>query len=474
MGKLFRWLSGQDERAYAVTYNWTNLGSKSATMNGMMVLADELPGFRVIHIMDRNANVLELERLMDDYDRMLENPGLVILVARRNTSNTIEPIGRQSEAVEGGHGAALRAVPDKIGTGWANIAAIDFGSVLRSLSFEDYPVLSFGCHPKKSCVSDFGLAGFIPNGLGKSEDLWSVFQQAHNTIGLGLEPQFGVTHILLRVKLRGAPQFIRRERAAAGRVVRRIDRHAAKPDSAAHQLFRAGRHLRAEGAAKCRARLSDGPLRCPQHRVVVCRELLSDAMNPFVGIQMVFWMVGILFSQALTSACGLSASIRARGNWLGREFAWGGVVFSAVAGLWVGWHSPCRGSYRRFGGLRRDADTLFAGGRSVVVEEPLVGYCPVRAPLFLEAISVFTRLAAAATIRLLHREVATMSKDTVAGTNSRRCGRTSSKFTENRVVGPWRLPRMLRGPSWERFWRPGWQLGRYSYVSSAWMPQTCC
>ncbi len=326
IGRLFQHISGQGDGCQAVTYNWTNVSTKSGVMNGMMLLADQLPAFRAMHILDRNTNVLELEKVMKDYRRMLANPDLVILTAFRNTSNTIEPIGRQSEAVEGGHGSALVAIPDKIGTGWANLAAIHFWPIMAALSHPTYPVMSLsGAHTSLdgavSVATDsqhFGLAGFIPNGIGQSEDLWSVFQQTHNLIGLGRVPAFGVTlssAVKLREKRSSFSVSAAGSRWSGGLI-----------DALRSPIQQRISFLGPESIFERKARRNVERIYLTAPFGVFNIALMFFGifldMNPFVGIQMLFWSVAIIFSQALTLH-GLTASVRARGNWLSKPLAFG-------------------------------------------------------------------------------------------------------------------------------------------------------
>jgi len=325
IGQLFSKILGRDD-AHAVTYNWTNVPSKSAAMNGIM-LVPEMASIRVFHILDRNANALEVDKVMADYLRMLKHPELVILAGMRNTSNTIEPIGRQSEAIEGGHGAALLAVPDKIGTGWANLAAVPFWQVFAALSHPNYPVLRLSAADSAPATDAryYGLAGFEPNGIGQSEDLWSVFQQTHNLIGLGAVPEFGVT-TSSAVKLR--------ERRSAFAVSTAGSRWSGGLVDALRSPIQ--QMIGCFGPEsiferKARRNVERVYLTAPVgvfSMAFIFVSIFLD-MNPFIGIQMLFWSVAILFSQALTLH-GLVASCRARGTWLGK---WVVGAAAAAAGV---------------------------------------------------------------------------------------------------------------------------------------------
>jgi hypothetical protein len=334
VGRLFSVLAGQ-RQAHALTYNWSNIGSKSAGMNGIMLVRNLMSTVRVLHVLDRNCNILEIDKALRDYSRMLTHPEAAILTGFRNTSNTIESIGRQNEAIEGGHGAALLAVPDKIGTGWANLAAVPFWQILSSLSHPKYPVLDLTGRPEalQTNARYYGLVGFAPNGLGQSEDLWSVFQQTHNLIGLGAVPEFGVTESAA-VKLR--------ERHSAFAVSTAGSRWSGGlVDTLRSPIHQVVSFFGPESVFERKARRNAERvyLSAPIGLFSIAFIFFSifNDMNPFIGIQMMFWLFALFSSQALTFN-GLSASCRAKGIVLGKKAVYGALVAAVLAGvvhLWL-------------------------------------------------------------------------------------------------------------------------------------------
>jgi hypothetical protein len=305
-----------DDDFNADVNNWTNVPSKSATMNGLLTLPDVVSRMRVLHVFDRNTNVLDVDAVLRDYDRMWTTPETTILVPLRDTSNAIEAIGRQNQAIEEGHGAALLGLPDKIGTGWANLAGVYFWDALLALADPTHPVLPLSraaCKlPASGGRSDvgryFGLAGFSPNGLGQSEDLWSVFQQTHNLIGLGGRPEFGVTDsaaLKLREKRSAFAVSNAGTRWARGLV-----------DSLRSPIHQMISFFGPESILERKARRSAERVYLSAPIGVLGMALLfvgitTDA-NPFVGIQMVMWTIAICLSQSMTLH-GLVASMRAKG-----------------------------------------------------------------------------------------------------------------------------------------------------------------
>lgn len=317
IGRLFSHLSGQRE-AHSVIYNWTNVESKSATMNGLLVLDHELTGLRAMHILDRNANCFQLYGLLEDYRRILENATLVVLTPLRNTTNTIEPIGRQSEAIEGGHGSTLVAVADKIGTGWENLMAVYFWPVVCAMSRFGYPVSPLSSmaycvlRESKNIVKDFtyfGLIGFTPNAIGQSEDLWAVLQQTHNLIGLGCAPRFGVLSVPAS-KLRESDNPLGISAAATRWAGGLID---TLRSSINQQISFFGPESIFE--RKARRSVERFYLAAPIGvlSIVLIFPAIFFDMYPFVGILLAFWVFALLFNQVL-SLHGLVASCRARGS----------------------------------------------------------------------------------------------------------------------------------------------------------------
>jgi hypothetical protein len=319
IGRLFSSIAHQDE-AHAVAYNWTNMPSKSGAMNAMMALHRIVPRMRVLHILDQNSNSLHLSKLMDDYKRILNDPDLVVLTAFRNTSNTTESIGRQNESIEGGHGATLVAVPDKIGTGWENLMSVYFWHVLAAMSHPEYPQMPLSgelCHFMRGELHPrdhrdwgyFGLAGFAPNGIGQSEDLWAVLHQTHNLIGLGGLPSFSVTR---------APAIKLREHKRSFEILNAATRWAGGLiDTLRSPINQQISFFGPESIFERKVR------RCSERFYLIAPfGVLSIAaifvgiffdMNPFVGVQVVFWSAAAFFNQVLTFQ-GLAASVRARGR----------------------------------------------------------------------------------------------------------------------------------------------------------------
>jgi hypothetical protein len=316
-GELFTYLAGCDV-AFEAVNNWTNVVSKSGGMNGLLVLPDVASGLRVIHVFDRNTNVLELASVLQDYERIWANPNLTILVAQRNTSNALQGIGRQNQAIEEGHGSALLGLPDKIGTGWANLVHVYFWDALLALANPTHPLLRLSrtldevksTAPNDPVITRYvGIAGFSPNGLGQSEDLWSVFQQTHNRIGVGHIPAFGVT-TATAVKLREHRSTFAVTNSGSRWARGLIDTLR----SPIHQLIGI---FGPESIFERKVRRSAERVYLSAPVGVMAMMLLflgiMRDINPFVGVQLSIWIMAGCLSQSLTLH-GLVASMRARGR----------------------------------------------------------------------------------------------------------------------------------------------------------------
>jgi hypothetical protein len=178
-------------------YNHTVFGFKSAAMNADRMRPEDLPLVKSFLITDRNTSYLNVNAFVKDVQRMRENPNLVIMVARRNTTYTIDALGKTSFAIEGGHGESMKALPDKIGTGWGNFMRVLYWDVLREFSDSNSPFVSFADRQDAGVMGEmnqlFGIVGFTPNAVGISEDYWAVVQQYHNMVGLGRVPEMALS-----------------------------------------------------------------------------------------------------------------------------------------------------------------------------------------------------------------------------------------------------------------------------------------
>ena len=190
-------------RAFSLQ-NWTPFGFKAGGLTAMDLVPEASLDLRSMLLLDRNATVHDLDALMEDLRESLANPGMIIVIPGRSTTNTRTPIGQASQLVEEGHRSFLKGLmaglggraSEGVGTGWGNILAVFYGRVQRALmdfSTPKMPLTSRMRRGSSFAVRTEGLIGFTPHAVGISEDTWAVSQAAHNAIALGERARFGVS-----------------------------------------------------------------------------------------------------------------------------------------------------------------------------------------------------------------------------------------------------------------------------------------
>ena len=186
-------------RAYSLN-DWTPFGFKAGGLVGMDLVHEESLKLTNMLVMDRNATVHDLDALIEDITLALSDPGVVIVVPGRSTTNTLTPLGQGSQLVEEGHRAMLKGfrllggrASEAVGTGWGNLQAVFYGRVQRALVDPNMPKMPLTSRMKRGTPFGDrfeGLIGFGPHAVGISEDIWAVMQAAHNAIALGLRAKF--------------------------------------------------------------------------------------------------------------------------------------------------------------------------------------------------------------------------------------------------------------------------------------------
>lgn len=184
-----------------VVHDWTPFGFKAGGMVGMDLVPEEALDLTHMLVLDRNATCHDLDALMADVRLALGDPGMVIVVPGRGTTNTRTPLGQGSQALEEGHRVLLRGVHalgggagEAIGTGWGNLQAILYGPVQRALvhpATRRRPLTARLRRGAGFAERVYGMIGFGPHAVGISEDIWGVTQQAHNALALGRTARFG-------------------------------------------------------------------------------------------------------------------------------------------------------------------------------------------------------------------------------------------------------------------------------------------
>ena len=89
-------------RAYSLN-DWTPFGFKAGGLIAMDLVHEEAMKLTNMLVMDRNANVHDLDALMEEFTRLSRIPGWSIVIPGRSTTNTLTPIGQGSQMLEEGH-----------------------------------------------------------------------------------------------------------------------------------------------------------------------------------------------------------------------------------------------------------------------------------------------------------------------------------------------------------------------------------
>jgi hypothetical protein len=193
-------------RAYNVQ-NWTPFGFKAGGLTGMDLVYEETLKLTTMLVLDRNANVHDLDALMQDLALALTDPDLVIIIPGRSTTNTLTPLGQGSQMVEEGHRSFLKGLmgclggtaSESVGTGWGNLLAMLYGRVQRAMVdpvTPKMPLTSRMARGSSFQVRTEGLIGFTPHAVGISEDTWAVSQAMHNSVALGQRVKFQVSQAI--------------------------------------------------------------------------------------------------------------------------------------------------------------------------------------------------------------------------------------------------------------------------------------
>ena len=193
-------------RAYNL-HDWTPFGFKAGALTGMDLVHEEALKLTTMLLLDRNATVHDLDALMEDLNLALTDPDVVIIIPGRGTTNTLTSMGQGSQMVEEGHRSFLKGLlallggsaSEAIGTGWGNILAVSYGSMLRAMvdgHSAKMPLTSRMQRGSSFAVRAEGLIGFAPHAVGISEDTWAVSQAAHNMMALERRVKFLLSRAL--------------------------------------------------------------------------------------------------------------------------------------------------------------------------------------------------------------------------------------------------------------------------------------
>ena len=286
-------------------------------------------------VLDRNANAHDLEAVMADLKLALSDPGVVIVIPGRSTTNTLTPIGQSSQLVEEGQRALTRGVmlmggagAETLGTGWGNIQAVYYGRVQRALCDTNTSIMPLTTSGTRSATFGDrceGLIGFGPHAIGISEDIWGVTQAAHNALALGYQVKFRRSRALwhkIRESWSHAEWLSAFPRWAGGYLQMMLDPIMQKiNDDGPLSVF--AKEIRASGGRFF--------LSAPSAFLSILLMPLAIIwdVSPFVQILMLLWNLGLVMNQVLT-ALGLVACLESTG--FNRLTALAGAGAAAVLG----------------------------------------------------------------------------------------------------------------------------------------------
>jgi len=324
-------------RAYSVN-DWTPFGFKAGGLVGMDLVYEESLKLTNMLILDRNANAHDLQAVVSDLKLALSDPGVVIVIPGRGTTNTLTPIGQGSQLIEEGHRALTRGVmllggngAETLGTGWGNIQAIFYGQVQRALCDTNTSKMPLTTPSQRGATFGDrceGLIGFGPHAIGISEDIWGVTQAAHNAMALGYQVTFQRSRALwhkTRESWSHAEWFSAFPRWSGGYVQMMLDPLMQQiNDGGPWAVF--AKEIRANGGRFF--------LSAPFALLNILSMPLAIIwdVSPFVQILILLWNLGLVMNQVLT-ALGLVACLESTG--FNRATAVTGTLGAALLAAWV-------------------------------------------------------------------------------------------------------------------------------------------
>jgi hypothetical protein len=304
-------------RAYSIN-DWTPFGFKAGGLVGMDLVYEESLRLTTMLLLDRNANTHDLEALMADIEVALSDPGVVIVIPGRSTTNTLTPIGQSSQLIEEGQRALVRGVMllgggggESLGTGWGNIQAVHYGRVQRALCDVNTSKMPLTAPSERGATFGDrceGIIGFGPHAVGISEDVWGVTQAAHNALALGYPVKFRRSQALwhkIRETWSHAEWLAAFPRWSGGYLQMMLDPLMQQiNDNGPLSVF--AKEIRANGG-----RFFLGAPAALLTILLMPIAIMAD-VSPFVQILILLWNLGLAMNQVLT-ALGFIACLEATG-----------------------------------------------------------------------------------------------------------------------------------------------------------------
>jgi hypothetical protein len=304
-------------RAYSLN-DWTPFGFKAGGLVGMDLVYEESLKLNQMLILDRNATAHDLDAVVADLQVALGDPGVIIVIPGRSTTNTLTPVGQSSQLIEEGQRALTRGImllggtgAETLGTGWGNIQAVYYGRVQTALCDPDVAKLPLTTASRRGAPfgDQFeGLIGFGPHAVGISEDIWGVTQAAHNGLALGYRIKFHRSKALwhkMRESWSHAEWLSAFPRWSGGYLQMMLDPLMQRiNDEGPLPVF--AKEIRANGGRFF--------LSAPSALLSILLMPLAIIwdVSPFVQILILLWNVGFVMNQVLT-ALGLVACLESTG-----------------------------------------------------------------------------------------------------------------------------------------------------------------
>jgi hypothetical protein len=330
-------------RAYSIC-DWTPFGFKAGGLVGMDLVYEESLKLTNMLILDRNANAHDLDAVMTDVKLALSDPGVVIVIPGRSTTNTLTSIGQSSQLIEEGQRALIRGVmtmggtgAETLGTGWGNIQAIYYGRVQEALCDANVSLRPLTTSSARNATFGDrceGLIGFGPHAIGISEDIWGVTQAAHTALALGFQAKFHRSKALwhkIRETWSHAEWLAAFPRWAGGYFQMMLDPLMQQiNDFGPFPVF--AKEIRASGG-----RFFLGAPFALLSILLMPLAIIWD-FSPFVQVLILLWNLGLVMNQVLT-ALGLVACLESTG------FSRGMALAGATAAALLSRKVPALGPY---------------------------------------------------------------------------------------------------------------------------------
>ncbi|MFH0731489.1 MAG: radical SAM protein [Candidatus Omnitrophota bacterium] len=360
-----------------VGHVWTSIPNKALSMAAADLFYEETPYIRNMLVVDRDTFTGDIDLLTDDIIRARRDPSISNILPQRDTAyrNPHAVVSEASKLIEGGHASTLAGTmavggnrSESLATGWFNIQRVPFAEAMYAYGDPKTPVLpptpkaiavflaenmllsilkstvvfallstftSLGL-PLAAAIGFFigfrkiiftlcfGAVIYIAFGIGISEDVWSNQLITRVLVGLGINPKFLLStfkahkfretwsqRYWLNVFIRWAGGLLQKMKSWL------VTKHYIYgPASVASKM------LHRFGARFFLTAIFSFV------NIASIALLISFNLTPYIGINLIFWMLGFIFNQILTGH-GCIAYVRGAGF----NYQAGFIAGAAAGGL---------------------------------------------------------------------------------------------------------------------------------------------